>query len=423
MGDEFNLKGERTHLVAKDNRLIQNSRMSLGLLENKAILYLISKIRPDDKPGKIYVFSCREFMTLMNWGTDNSCQKIKKMLQLLGDKSIWIEDKIEGRTKEILLRWFDIVHVDSECDEIEISFHQDMLPFLLNLQQNLEENRRYYTTYQLQNVTLMKHNYSSRIYELLKSYQYNNKKWTFEIGTGTEFDLQRRIANTVMDKSTGKAIPKIPKSWSNWAIFKRDVLAPAIEEINRYTDLKVDYEGKKEDLRHRKTRAVKTIDFYMVEKTSLEQSQTNQLIDEIYGMTETEDDCHQMSIEDLFFQEHESSLKEEKAELEWHEESEIEEQASKSNCPALYGVLNGDRHANFDEAKVVQLYRTAICDRVIGLRIICWELFATDLVIYYYDKIVATSENTKTSLYNRLLDSVRKDYDCQVPILREKYGR
>ena len=50
MGNDFNLRESRNNLVAKDNRLIQNSRMSLGLLENKAVLYLISKIQPDDKP-------------------------------------------------------------------------------------------------------------------------------------------------------------------------------------------------------------------------------------------------------------------------------------------------------------------------------------------------------------------------------------
>ena len=277
MSSNFDLREARNNLVAKDNRLIQNSRFSLGAIENKAILYLISKIQPDDKPGKIYTFNCKEFQALLKWNTDDSYSYMKIMLQNLGDISWWIDGEVEGKKKDILLRWFDITRMDPGNGDIEISFQSDMFPFLLDLQKHLEEEGRYYTTYKLQNVTLMKHRYSPRIYELLKSYQYNNKKWTFENGTGSEYDLQRRIADTEMDKKTRKAVSLIPESWSNWAVFKRDVLEPAVKEINKYTDIKVAYDGKKEDIHHKKTRAIRTIEFYMVGKTGPEQRNTDEI--------------------------------------------------------------------------------------------------------------------------------------------------
>ena len=125
--------------------------------------------------------------------------------------------------------------------DIEISFHDDMFPFLLNLQQHLENDGHYFTTYKLQNITLMKHRYSPRIYEILKSYQFNNKKWTFENGTGTKYDLQRMIGDCILgDGVNGE--PTIPESWKNWAVFKRDVLDKAVMEINKYTDIKVAYD-------------------------------------------------------------------------------------------------------------------------------------------------------------------------------------
>jgi hypothetical protein len=160
--------------------------MSLSALENKAVLYLISKIRPEDNPGKTYTFNCREFQALLNWNREASYQNVKIMIQNLGDLSWWIEGEVNGKKKDILVRWFDIVHMDPGTGDIDISFHRDMFPFLIDLQKHLEEDGHYYTTYKLQNVTLMKHRYSPRIYELLKSYQYNNRKWTFENGTGTE---------------------------------------------------------------------------------------------------------------------------------------------------------------------------------------------------------------------------------------------
>lgn len=429
MSSNFDLREARNNLVAKDNRLIQNSRFSLGAIENKAILYLISKIQPDDKPGKIYTFNCKEFQALLKWNTDDSYSYMKIMLQNLGDISWWIDGEVEGKKKDILLRWFDITRMDPGNGDIEISFQSDMFPFLLDLQKHLEEEGRYYTTYKLQNVTLMKHRYSPRIYELLKSYQYNNKKWTFENGTGSEYDLQRRIADTEMDKKTRKAVSLIPESWSNWAVFKRDVLEPAVKEINKYTDIKVAYAGKKEDIHHKKTRAIRTIEFYMVGKTGPEQRNTDEVIDAEYREIEDRDKYHQitleeLSVEDRFFQAHDVSLEEERMENEMIEAEKKEKQADKSKHPVLFAELNNDRNANLDEKKVDQLYSTAIQGRVAGeVDVRNWELFATDLVIHYYDKIAATPEETKSTPYQRLLNCLEKDYDGKAYELVEKYHK
>lgn len=426
MNSTFNLKESRNNMVAKDNRMIQNSRMSLGLLENKAVLYLISKIKPDDEPGRKYVFNCKEFQALLNWNKEASYQNVKIMLQNLGDISWWIECEVKGKKKDILVRWFDIVHMDPGNGNIEISFHQDMFPFLLDLQKHLEEDGHFYTTYRLQNITLMKHRYSPRIYEILKSYQYNNRKWTFENGTGSEYDLQRRIADTVLDKKTREGIPVIPKSWSNWAIYKRDVLNPAIEEINKYTDIKVAYEGKKEDIYKRKTRAIRTIEFYMVGKTEPEQRETDNIIDAEYTVIEDEESYHQMSIEESFFQAHKKSLEEEKMEREIFAAQKTDEQIKKSKHPILFEELNKDenRDANLDEKKINYLYNVAIKGRVAGIvPMKKWELFATDLVLHYYDKIIATPEDTKTTLYKRLLDCIEKDYDNIACTLLNQYRK
>ncbi len=422
--DNFNLTETRKKMVAKDNRMIQKSRMSVGLIENKALLYLISKIKPDDEPNKIYVFNCKEFQALLKWNKEASYQNIKIMLQNLGDISWWIESEINGRKKDILVRWFNIVHMDPGTGNIDISFHQDMFPFLLELQKHLEEDGHYYTTYRLQNVTLMKHRYSPRIYELLKSYQYNNKRWTFENGTGSEYDLQRRIADTTRDKKTGKPISEIPENWSNWAIFKRDVLNPAVKEINKYTDIKVAYAGKKEDIHHRKTRAIRTVEFYMVGKTEPEQRITDKLIDDEYTGIEDSKKYHQLSIEEVFFAEHEKSLKAEQEEREYFEAMNQEKRTKEARHSVLFAELNEARNAGFDEKKINQLYSTAITGRVVGeIPRNQWELFATDLIVYYFDKIEATPEDTKSTAYNRLLNCVKNDYDREVFKLIAQYGK
>lgn len=416
----YDLRETRNNLVAKDNRLIQNSRYALSNNENKAVLYLISKIQPDDKPGKKYIFNCKEFQYLIKWNGDASYKKIKEMLTRLSDMRWWIDIDDDN---EALVRWFNIIHMNKGTGDIEISFHDDMFPFLLNLQQHLENDGHYFTTYKLQNITLMKHRYSPRIYEILKSYQFNNKKWTFENGTGTKYDLQRMIGDCILgDGVNGE--PTIPESWKNWAVFKRDVLDKAVMEINKYTDIKVAYDGKKEDLSHRKTRAIRTIEFYMVGKTEPEQQVTDQIIDAEYVQIQNEDDYHQMSIEEMFFKDHEKSLDEEREKRKVFEESANIKRKNKIKHKILFEELNEERNADFDEAKVNCLYSTAIRARVAGkVPRTEWEMFAVDLITYYYDKIIATVEDTKTTVYNRLLDCVKNDYDNQANEIIEQYKK
>ena len=424
----MDLTFSRERLVAKDNRLIQHSRYALGIVENKAILYLISKIIPNDKAGKIYLFNCAEFQALMKWKNNTDTYNYtKNMLQNLGDMSWWLDASISNTGKDTLLRWFNVVRMDPRTGNIEISFQEDMFPYLIDLKKHLEEDGSYFTTYKLQNVILMKHKYSIRIYELLKSYQFNNKKWTFENGTGTENDIQYRIADVDMDKKTRKVTSIIPATWANWAIFKRDVLDPSFEEINKYTDIKVAFEGKKLDRNHMPTRAIRTIEVYMVSKTITEIQDTNNIINAEYKEFEDEQ-FHQLTIEEMFFQKHEEKIKEEKKkeeekmkeenaksedkESEDSTEEKMMEEADKSKYPLLFYELNIENNANFSEKKICMLYNTSIKQRAVGvLDPSDCELFATDFITYYYDKIQSTPEDTKSSTYSRLLNYVKNDYD------------
>ena len=295
-----------------------------------------------------------------------------------------------------------------------------MFPFLVALQEAKEIDGHYYTTYKLQNITLMKHRYSPRIYELLKSYS-NKKKWVFENGTGTIYDIQRRIADTNI--ATGEAL--IPESWSNWAIFKRDVLEPAKKEINLYTDIKIDYAGVKCDMHRKKTRAIRTIEFYMVGKTLPEQKKTDEYIDSEYIEIDDAKRSHQfavdkLSVEERFFAAHEESLEEEQAEKEFIEAEEKQQRICKSKYPVIASCLNGD----YTEKQICSLYSEAINGRVAGIVDISnWELFATDIITHYYNIIESTFEDTKTTPYRRLLDMVKKDYDGIVYMLQERYRK
>ncbi len=420
MSEGFNLQEAKNRLVAKDNRLIQNSRYSLSVTENKAILYLISKIQPDDEPGKLYVFNCREFRNLIKWSNDSPYVKIKEMLTTLANMNWWVN---LDSGKESLVRWFHVVRMDPGTEDIEIKFHEDMFPFLLQLNQRLESGH-YFSTYRLQNITLFKHKYSIKLYELLKSYQFNNQRWTFENATGSQYDLQQIIGDVVTEEGPDKGKTLIPAAWANWALFKRDVLEPTVKEINAYTDIKVAYVGKKEDLFHKRTRAIRSIEFFLLKKTDAEQKKTDELIDREYQSIEDSTRYHQRtldeySVEEEFFRAHALSEEADREEKRRTEKAQLEDN---SEHPMLFSELNTQRDANLSEKNICQLYNAAIRDRAAGnIDHKNWDLFAVDLVMHYFDIIEATPEETKTTLFRRLLDCVRHDYDEVTIELIRKY--
>ena len=59
--EEMSLEAARNRTVVKANELIQKSRFTLTLQQQKVVLYLISQITPYDDDFKLYEFSINEF--------------------------------------------------------------------------------------------------------------------------------------------------------------------------------------------------------------------------------------------------------------------------------------------------------------------------------------------------------------------------
>ncbi len=290
----------RHQLVARDNDLIQKGRYGLSLVQQKCVLYCISKVKPTDAPDTEYDIDLHEFYRLLGYKSD-SYTGMKALWQQIGSVRWWLDGETE-EDDDILLGWFTKVHLNERSSSVTITFHPDIYPYIHNLVAD-KEKKKYFTTYQLQNITLMKHRYSIRIYDLLKSYQYNNKIWQFEMGTGSHHDLMRRISDC-----DEKGKPLIPKSWDNYSFFNRDVLQPAVDEINQYTDIKIAYEVSKVDLSGKKHRRYASILFAMVEKSPAEKRASQEQITQELDLPQEE------NVDDLFadfFAQHEAILKEE----------------------------------------------------------------------------------------------------------------
>ena len=213
----------RNYKVVKSNDLIQKSRFNLSLQEQKIILYLISKVKPEDTELKEYIFEIRDFCKICGLETDSgkNYKDIKQTLKSLRDKSIWIT--LEDGS-ETTLSWIDKITINKNSGSIKIKIDDMMKPYLIHLQ-------RHFTSYELLYTLAMRSQYSIRLYEILKSYAYKKNK-TFDIE-----DLKRTLS---------------AENYIRFPDFKRYVLDIAIREMNELSDLTISYELIKESRRYAK---------------------------------------------------------------------------------------------------------------------------------------------------------------------------
>ncbi len=204
---------QQTFFVAKSNELIQKSRYSMTVQQNRVMLYLISKIRPNDFGDEVYQISVREFCKVCNldYNSGKNYADAKRAIKAIADKSVWVQQE---NGDDVLLRWLNRVRLNRETGCFEITFHQDMLPFLYDLQTR-------YTRYSLDNVLTMKSKYGIRLYELLKSYQYLGKEITFTVD-----ELRHRLD---------------AEKYTRYPDFRRYVLEKAIDDINECSDIQIGY--------------------------------------------------------------------------------------------------------------------------------------------------------------------------------------
>ena len=213
------VKKQREHKIIKANEFIQNSRFNLSMQEQKIILYLISKIKPDDTEIKGQPFNIKEFCQICGIDSDSgkNYYDLKQAIQSLHDKSLWI--KIDEKT-EILFSWINSAAIIKDDGVVQITLNPQMKPYLLQL-------REKFTQYEFVYTLAMKSQYSVRIYELLKSYENIHRKI---------FDINELKKKLMCEK----------ESYENFNNFKKYVLDIAMREINNLTDISVEYEATKQ---------------------------------------------------------------------------------------------------------------------------------------------------------------------------------
>lgn len=205
-------------LVTKSNNLVE-ARYHFSIWETRVFTKLVSLIHPDDENFKKYKLQIRDLVNFFGVNDNDAYEKIKAVPDNLLKKVVTIPYTENGEERFLKTGLIAQATIPKKKEGyIEISFHPDLKPYLLQL-------KRTFLSYDIRNVLKISSVYSVRIYELLKQYE--------KIGY-REFDID-----------TLKVILGVSDKYKLYGHFKSRVIIKAQEDLKQHTDICFDFKEVK----------------------------------------------------------------------------------------------------------------------------------------------------------------------------------
>jgi plasmid replication initiation protein len=241
----------------KSNFLI-GAKYKSSIQENKIIAIALSKIRQKDyeidQGSIICKFKAKDLKIALGAEDNHSIyKKLDRISKNLTNRSVGWTDPKSNKFDYIAV----VTRASYENGTFRIKFNQD-------LQEYIDGIRGNYTTLSLVTMLQFKNVYSFRLYEILRSKAYYRKgeeradeffEITFQL---SELRLLMGIVNANLDSVRNillenpaypdydRAVEASPeKMYADWGDFKRHVIDVAVKEINKITDMAVEYKPKK----------------------------------------------------------------------------------------------------------------------------------------------------------------------------------
>lgn len=208
--------------VVKSNKMIQG-KYKMSALEQKLVLTLCSKIKSDDDMFMEFTMTVNEFANFL--GVDNKDYEfnrtLKRKCKILNNKDIEMNLGTKENPDWLFFHWFEYIRYIPGTATIKMKFSPVLEPYLLNLKET-------YTKYRLGYVINFKSEYSFRFYEIMKQYE--------SIGERT-ITIEEIKDLLMIDKD----------KYTKYSHLKAKVIQKAIEEINKYSDIKINLEKEEKE--------------------------------------------------------------------------------------------------------------------------------------------------------------------------------
>lgn len=199
-------------IIQKSNDLI-HAKYNLSLNQQRLFLKLLAMIKEDQVVYKIEFKDLAETFGIKH---NSLYDDFRDKAETLNNLSLVIYPDAEEKLR-VKTNFFKEVITTENRSYLKIEVSQYLLPFLINIKKD-------YTLFKLKYTLSLRSGYAVRLYEIFKSLAF--KKQPIEI----ELAGIKEILNI---------------EYKLYGHFKSRILKPALSEINKHTDLKVDMSEKK----------------------------------------------------------------------------------------------------------------------------------------------------------------------------------
>ena len=255
MGKVAEDKSKKNEIVILDNRQITRSNSMItakytsSLIENKLMVWALQAAQPDEHGRPSVSMTTDEVRQLTGVKGNGIYDALKRAAGQMIGRTMFIEDK-----EKHSFAYLNLIHYAQFKDGIfTVTFTPECNDMLYNLKNN-------FTSMKLKTLFSFKSNYAFRLYEILKTKEYNipDSNYPYSITYDlADLKLQLNCINTEekkvkielqkKDPDLDKIVNEIAedKKFEKWYEFKRKVLNKAVREINETTDLFVHYDPVK----------------------------------------------------------------------------------------------------------------------------------------------------------------------------------
>lgn len=250
MGKKKSTEINNKKKIAIQSNALINARYDMTAFQKKILLYIISKIQPDDKDFQNYTINVKDFVDEADYKSKNLYEKLRKDTKALISKVYEIEEPDGLLQVSILTK---AKYIKSQ-GLIQVAFAPDLKPYLLQL-------KEHFTATPLRYVMGFKSVHSIRIYEMLQQFR------STDYFTVSILDLKYRLS--------------LEDKYKTYTLFKRRVVEQAQKEL-KHTDMAFTFseikKGRKVERLEFKIKPIAEIDLNEFQEKLVHKLQTNLLV-------------------------------------------------------------------------------------------------------------------------------------------------
>ncbi len=238
--------------VVKKSEILVRSRYTLSPLALKFLSCIIANVKRGDPVDQEYVFNISKFSELTGQKTHRIYELIDQATSELLRNPLKIPTE-EGRGF-LKFNWISSASYLYGQGSVSFCIDKRLRPYIIDL-------RERFLKYKLENILKLKSSYSIRIYEILKDWISQEKRYN-----------KKHVIEKIVSVDWIRDTLEIPLSY-RYSDLKRFILQKAQKELEKYTDLKFTFEEIKTG------RKVSHLKFYIIENHSLSKGSKKQEIE------------------------------------------------------------------------------------------------------------------------------------------------